>query len=135
MSLSQSDRVAIRKYFCTSALYSQLWPKLENAMTAIQSTATSGGSQADTSSEIAVQTALAELVLIEQSLKDLRNEMGLVKVEEASFDPAMAQYLLNKEGRRQIKILSSVLGCKPKSDFFGAVSYDEAGFPDMSDIW
>src|SRR5678815_5817277 len=74
MAFSEANKVAIRKYMGAGSIYKQLFPKLENAITAIQSTA-DGGSQVDSSTEDSVKAYLVKLAAVEDKLEALQCQM------------------------------------------------------------
>ena len=119
MAFSQANRVSIRKYLGAGSVFGQLFPKLENAITAVQSTA-DGGSQPDNSTELSVLSILTKLETIETKIEGLYCQVQVVEAnnKEIVLNTAQGMYLLKSEGRRMIGVLSRTLACAPLYDYF-----------------
>jgi hypothetical protein len=119
MSFTESDRVKIRKYMGAGSVFKQLFPKLENAITAVQST-TDGGSQTDNSTELSILSIITKLETIETKIEGLYCQVQVVEVnkKEVVLNTAQGLYLLRSEGRRMIGVLSRTLACAPLYDYF-----------------
>lgn len=122
MAFSEANKVAIRKYMGAGSIYKQLFPKLENAITAIQSTA-DGGSQVDSSTEDSVKAYLVKLAAVEDKLEALQCQMQVVQAgkDEVTLNVAQGVYLLRSEGRRMVGVIARTLACAPVWDFFSGM--------------
>jgi hypothetical protein len=121
MAFTESDRVSIRKYLGAGSLYLQLFPKLENAITIVQSLA-DGGQRPDNSTELEIKTYLAKLVALETKMEQLHCQF---QIDEAGLDnvklnASRALYVLRSEGRRYIGVISRILACAPTFDYFSS---------------
>lgn len=121
MAFSESDKVEIRKYMGAGSLYKQLFPKLENAIIAVQSVA-DGGSQVDSSTENSIKSYLTKLATIELKLEALQCQVQVVEAgaDEIKLNVAQGVSLLRSEGRRMIAAISRTLACAPTYDFFSS---------------
>ncbi len=142
MSFSELDRTYIRRFVGFGAIFVQAEPRLENAITAVQSTA-DGGTRPDASTEnqikayvygsaavagvagvtpggasttgsTFVQPALRGLLQIEQAIATLDVFMGASAVDggDTQVDTAREGARLRKEGRRLCGMLARLLGMK-----------------------
>jgi hypothetical protein len=145
---SELDRSYIRKYVGYGAVYVQAEPRLETAITTIQSQA-DGGSRPDSSEENAIkiliygsnavtgtavtpggtaqdttfaQPALLGLLQIEQYLDIQTAFLGAGKADnDVTIDPARESARLRKEGRRLCHAMARKLGMKGvRADVFSA---------------
>lgn len=121
MAFSESDRVAIRRYLGFAAIFLQADPRLESAITAVQSIA-DGGSRPDSSSETAIKGYLTDLASIEAKLKAAWDCLGLGQVNKIVVDPGRALLLLRSEGRRLVGYLADALSTRPVRDVFSSPS-------------
>jgi len=121
MAYTESNRVDIRKYLGAGSVFLQLFPKLENAITASQSTA-DGGVQLDDSVETLVLSLITKLDAIELKLENLHCQVQVVSANknEIVLNTAQGIFLLKSEGRRQIGVLSRVIACSPLYDYFSS---------------
>ncbi len=121
MAFSETNKVQIRKYMGAGSIYLQLFPKLENAITAVQSTA-DGGTRPDSSTENEVKSYLTKLATVESNLEALQCQMQVVQAgkDEVTLNVAQGVRLLRSEGRRMIGTISRILACAPVWDFFSA---------------
>tara|TARA_B100001123_G_scaffold393807_1_gene474067 strand:- start:2475 stop:2870 length:396 start_codon:yes stop_codon:yes gene_type:complete len=118
VAFTESDRVKIREYLGTSRLFEDYDPRVESAITAIQSTA-DGGAAPDDSSELRIREYLASLEAIEVQLTSLQNKYLAVTADEVRVDCQRAMAALRSEGRRWVGRLSDILDCTPRHDAFG----------------
>lgn len=118
---TESDRVNIRSYMGAGSIYLQLFPKLENAITAVQAIA-DGGSRPDNSTELFIKAIIVDLQTIETKLKAIHCQVQVVEAnqKEIVLNTAQGIYLLKSEGRRMIGNLSRTLACAPLYDFFSS---------------
>lgn len=116
--ITEAERVKIRKYLGASSLYKQLFPKLENAITCIQSIA-DGGSQSTNDTELSVRSILATIEAIETKITNIHCTVHIKEAvnKEVVFD-ARGIYILKSEGRRYIGQLSRTLGVAPIYDYY-----------------
>lgn len=149
--ISELDRVYIRKFLGFSAIFLQGDPRLENAITAIQSTA-DGGARPDSSSENAVKALLygqqagtgtsgvtmggtaQNVTFVTPSRPGLVNVKsaldGLIPISyvleadggDAVIDPARGAAILRRMGREMVAELADVMATPPRSDVFGTRS-------------
>lgn len=133
-TLTQPQRVQVRRYMGASRIFTQLWPKLENAMNAIASLA-DGGTQPDDSAVLLVQQLLGYLADLECKLITLQGQVAIVDAgsDKVKLDTGKALFLLYKEGRRYIGSMSDVLSCHPLRDYYSSPqTQDEPGQSDRA---
>lgn len=116
---TEADRVQIRRWLGTSAMYASRDPILESAITAAQSNA-DGGSRPDNTTELAVKGWLTELGTIETKIKDLYDQMQAHKIDETTIDPLRGLAGLKQIGRMYVGHLSDALSTPVKRDVFSA---------------
>lgn len=118
---TESDRVTIRLYMGAGSIYLQLFPKLENAITAIQSIA-DGGVRSDNSTELMVRTQITNIQNIETRIQDLYDELEIKTAgqDKVELDVTKAVLMLQREGRRYIGNISRILACAPVFDYFSS---------------
>jgi len=121
MAYTESDRVQIRHFMGAGTVFLQLFPKLENAITATQSTA-DGGTRPDSSTETYAKTIITDLQAVETKLKALHCQVQVVEANQKEIVLNVAQgiFLLKSEGRRMVGNLSRVLACAPLYDAFSS---------------
>ncbi len=125
MAFTEAERVDIRKYLGFPALFQQANPRLEFAMTAVQSTA-DGGIRPDGSTEALIRKTLGKLATLEDSLEALWTQAQALTVDELKIDPARGMMVLRAEGRRLVGIIAVVLNTVPRIDVFSSgVGRDE----------
>lgn len=121
MAWLESEKVEIRKYMGAGSIYLQLFPKLENAIIAVQSVA-DGGTRPDSSTENSIRTYLTKLATVESNLESLQCQMQVVQAgrDEVTLDVKQGVMLLRSEGRRLVGAISRTLACAPVWDFFSS---------------
>ena len=131
---TESNRVQIRRYLGFGALFHQADPRLENAITAVQSNA-DGGTRPDNSSELAILGYLAQLATIEQRWQRYYIQMQAGNVDEIKIDPLRGIAGLARLGRMYVGFISDALDTRPYRDVFSApnVSEDGPSFPSYRD--
>jgi len=142
MAFSETDRTWIRRYLGYSGIWLQAEPRLENAITAVQSLADNGtrpdastennvkgivygfaaqpGVQgvtpgpASTTGAVFATPALPGLIQIEQSIALQSTFLGASSADgkEVEIDPARETARLRQEGRRLVNQLCHVLGMR-----------------------
>lgn len=125
---TESDRVSIRNYLGFGALWLQADPRLENAITTVQSVA-DGGTRPDSSTETAIKAVITDLQTIDARLKDLWIQMQAGAVDEVKVNPARGAALLRSEGRRLVHRLARHLDTYPRSDIYSSATPDPGGYP------
>jgi len=128
MAWTESDRATVRHYLGFPALFHQAEPRLENALTSIQSEA-DGGTRPDNSTELQIRGWLAQLARIEARLEEVWDEAEALKVDELGIDPMRALALLRSEGRRIVGGIARALGTRPRYDVFSAPQINPHGSP------
>jgi hypothetical protein len=119
VAFSEADRVQIRLYLGFGSLYLQADPRLENAITALQSV-TDGGTRPTNDAELVAKGILTELADVDSRIKALRDQQAATEVVgELRLDAAREQQRLCTEGRRYVHRLSRMLDTFPRSDAFG----------------
>jgi hypothetical protein len=134
MPWTEADRATIRSYLGFPALFLQADPRLEVAITSVQSEA-DGGVRPDNSTELQIRGWLAQLAKIESRLEEIWDEAEALKVDELGIDPMRAMALLRAEGRRLVGRVARALGTAPRHDVFGAAEPKPHGspYPDIDD--
>jgi hypothetical protein len=120
MSFQEIDRVHIRDALGFSALFLQADPRLEAAITTIQSVATPGGTRPDDSSENEVKAIVEEVHCIYAALRAARAQLTVSQVGKIKVDAARGIVMLRSEGRRLVTRLSAILSTNPRRDIFSA---------------
>ena len=118
----------MRHYLGFGALFHQADPRLENALSAVQSSA-DGGTRPDDSTEKQIRNWLAQLARIEARLEELWDEAEALKVDELGIDPMRALALLRSEGRRIVGAIARALSTSPRHDVFSAAEPNPNGPP------
>jgi hypothetical protein len=124
--LSQQDRVNVRHFLGYAAIFKQEDPRLEGAMTAIQSVS-DGGSQPDSSSENALRSMVADALTVECSLKSLWTQMQVGKAGTTIIDALRGMGGLRMEGRRIVNGISAILSTWPRRDIFSGATVNADG--------
>lgn len=119
MAFSEQDRVYIRQYLGYAAIWLQADPRLESAITTIQSVA-DGGSRPDSSSENQARVYIAKCQDVDQRLDDLDDLMGGGRVDESTFDVVKEDRRLRQKGRMYVYRLAKLLDTEPRGDVFSA---------------
>jgi hypothetical protein len=132
MAYTEANRVQIRKYLGAGSVYLQLFPKLENAITATQSIA-DGGVRPDNSTETEVLSYVTKLQTIEVRLEELQIQMAVTQAgkDEVTLNNAQGVSLLRKEGRRMVGVISRMLACAPVFDFFSGQAPSSEDFSNI----
>lgn len=113
-----AERVQIRKYLGYASIYLQQEPRLENAITGVQSIA-DGGSQPDNSVELLIRDTLAKLAQIDAAILDeVTNCIGNVKIGNITQDNVRGVAAMRAEGRRYVGYLADPLSTRPVRDVF-----------------
>lgn len=117
----ESDRVKIRKWLGFSALFLQADPRLEAAITSVQSV-TDNGTRPDDSTVLAIKDYLTKLDGIETQWMNLTAEGGMQggKIDELQIDPLRGLEGLKKVGRIYVGFLADALSTRPHRDVFSA---------------
>ena len=132
MAFTESDRVQIRKYMGTGSIFLQLYPILENAISAVQALA-DGGSRPDNSTELEIRVQLANIVNIETKITCLYDQLEIITAgqEKVEINATRALYVLKNEGRRFIGNLSRLLACAPMFDYFSPQMSSTEYYPNI----
>lgn len=157
MAFSELDRTWVRHYLGFSAIWLQAEPRLENAITACQSTA-DGGSRPDSSGENYIKAmvygsaastgtagvtiggtaqnvtfttpAIRGLIQIESQIAQIDILLGTSAVDEVRVDGAREMIRLRVEGRRIVYALARMLGMRgPRVDVFSSGTTTEDSDP------
>ena len=115
MAFAEADRVQIRRYLGYPQIWLQADPRLENAITNIQSLS-DGGTRPNPSPSAAETQAKAfvtSLLGVDASLATLATFMGATRADEASLDAAREQARLFAIGRDYIKQLAAMFDTQP----------------------
>jgi hypothetical protein len=132
MSFSESDRVQVRHFLGFGAMFLQADPRLENAITAVQSVA-DGGTRPDNSTELLIKGLVTDCQTIEGALKALWNRVYVTSVtgtDGAQLDTFKGMVQLRSEGRRLVNGICRAMGLKgPRSDAFAAATPNPDGDP------
>lgn len=123
MAFVEADRVKIRTAMGAGAVYVNQYPRLEAAITAVQSVA-DGGSRPDDSTELAIKANLADLDTIDVRLKALWGQAQVGDAKGVSLDAARGAALLKMEGRRIIHRIAAALSIRPLRDIYSSSPLD-----------
>lgn len=124
---TESDRVSLRGYLGYSALFLQADPRLELAITTVQSIA-DGGTRPDSTTETAIKAIVTQLQTLETRLSDLWIQMQATAVDEVKVSPLRGMMGLRMEGRRLVHKLARHLDTAPRSDVFSSVEPNPSGY-------
>lgn len=137
-TFQESDRVQIRRWLGFSATFTQADPRLENAITNIQSLSDEGTRPDDTSVKV-VLSYISTLAGIESQWLKLTTEGGMQagKVDELGVDPLRGLQGLKQVGRMYVGYIADVLDTRPRRDVFSAPNLlkgdgMDGPFPDYS---
>lgn len=119
MAFTENDRVQIRRYLCFPNVFVQADPRLESAITTVQSIA-DGGNRPDNSAELDLKGILAKLATLETRLEGLWAPALATRADDVSLDVARGQAILYRDGRRLVNALSAAVNTKPLRDYFSA---------------
>ncbi len=132
-ALAEADRVQVRLYVGASAIFRQLWPALENAMTAVQAVA-DGGGRPDGSTQALVLSLVASLQAIDAARLSLTTKLHAVRVDELQVDPVRGTAVLRSEGRILVGRLCWTLGMRgPVHDVFSSAPPNPGGHSAFGD--
>jgi hypothetical protein len=127
MAWIEADRALLRHYLGFSAIFLQADPRLEQAITSVQSQAVPGGTRPDDSTERQIRGWLAQLAKIERRLEEVWDEAEALKVSDLGVDPYRAVALLRSEGRRIVAGIARALATRPVHDVFSSAAPDPEG--------
>ena len=116
---SEYDRVRVRDALGFAALFQQADPRLEAALTSIQSIS-DGGDRPDNSSELACKSIVADIETLYCQMKNLWPAVSVGQANKVKIDPARGLLVLRSEGRRLVTRLSALLSTNPRRDIFSA---------------
>lgn len=129
MAFLESDRVQIRQYLGFSATWLQADPRLESAITTVQSIA-DGGTRPDNSTELQIKAIVTKLQAIDTNIDGLATQQGALGADDATkLDSARETARLQGVGRMYVHRLARALDTSPHSDIFAAGSPDAGGYP------
>jgi hypothetical protein len=133
LAWTEADRAQIRHYLGFSAIFLQADPRLEQAVTSVQSEAVPGGTRPDDSTERQIRRWLAQLEKIERRLEEVWDEAEALRVSDLGVDPFRAVALLRSEGRRVVAGIARALATRPVHDVFSSAAPDADGptFPEI----
>lgn len=126
MAFTEADRVQIRKYLGAAGIFLQAWPRLENAITAVQSVA-DGGTRPDNSTEVDVKAIVAKLQEVDCQLDQLDSVYMAATVDELKVDPFRAQIALRTRGRMLVTRLATHFDTRPLRDVFSSTPPNPSG--------
>lgn len=124
----EADRVQIRQYLGYSDTYLQADPRLESAITNVQSIA-DGGTRPDNSTELLVKSIVVKLQNIDLAIDRLDDQQGGVAVGTIRVDSARELGRLRMKGRMYAHRLARVFDTAVHFDAFG--SQPPTDFTDM----
>lgn len=162
MAVSEVDRTWIRHFGGFGGIFGQADPRLEGAITAIQSVA-DGGSRPDSSGENYVKAllygsaagtgtagvtisgaaqnttfatpAVRGLIQIESQIAQLDTFLGTTEADEVKLDSAREMIRLRMEGRRLVYSMCRMLGMTgPRVDVFSSGVTTEDSDPFWADL-
>jgi hypothetical protein len=125
---TESDRATLRHYLGFSALFLQADPRLELAITSVQSRS-DGGTRPDDSTERLIRGWLAQLARLEKRFEELWDEAEALKLDSLGVDPYRALAMLRSEGRRVVANIARALGTSPRHDVFSEAQPNPDGSP------
>lgn len=117
MAFTEAERVKIRRYLGYSRRYVSSDPRLESAITTIQSTA-DGGSFPDSTSEAEIRTILAALATVETQLDECSAAAMALRDGDSEIDFGYRFQVARTRGRMLVGSLSDVLEISPIRDIF-----------------
>lgn len=122
MAFTETDRVAIRGYLGYPQIWLQADPRLESAMTNIQSIS-DGGTRPNPSpsaAEVAAKALVTNLQAIDASLLNLSTFNGGTVVDEVQADFAREDLRLRQMGRMFCSRLADIFDTQVAKDVFSA---------------
>jgi hypothetical protein len=126
MAFSEAERVQVRRWLGFPAIFQQAEPRLENALTSVQSIA-DGGSRPDNSTEVAIRGYLTTLATIESQELSLLTQMQALKADNIGIDPVRGMMGLRQIGRRYVRHLADALATSPRGDAWSAAKAADSG--------
>jgi hypothetical protein len=124
----ESDRVILRDMLGFSALFLQADPRLEFAITNVQSI-TDGGTRPDNSTELAIRGYMNDYANVCSNLVNLWSKALATQVDEIKIDCYRGMALLRSEGRRTVGRVARALGANPRFDIFSTPEYNPHDSP------
>lgn len=134
MAYTESDRVQIRTYLGFGAIYLQLDPRLESAITSSQATS-DGGTRPDNSSELLAKGLVTKLQAVDAAIDALLGLMGTYEADGkdgAKIDAAREDARLRKVGRTYVYRLARIFDTEPRADCYAPapiITDQQAGPP------
>lgn len=118
-TFTDSQKNQIRRWLGYSRIYVQLYPKLENAMIAVQAIS-DGGSQPDDSAVLLIQGWLTNLNTLETQELSYVTQAQVFEAgtDNVKIDVSHGIYNLRKIMKRYIGHISDTLSTKPFRDVF-----------------
>lgn len=119
---TETEKANLRAYLGYPSLFHQYEPRLENAITAVQSTA-DGGALSSSATQDRMRSVLTQLATLESKITELQCSYSIMEAgtDNVRLDAGRALFLLRMEGRRLIGQLSIPLGTRPIRDYFTGV--------------
>lgn len=118
---TEAERVKVRRWLGYPPLFLQQNPRLESAMTAVQSEA-DGGARPDDASEVAIRGYLAKLDTYEARWLDMLEAFEASKTDELVTDHVRAQLAIQQVMRIYIGHISDALNTPPARDVLSPAS-------------
>lgn len=122
MAWTEAERVQIRRWMGSSHLFNQLDPRLENAMSAVQSQS-DGGNQPTSDTEGAIRGWLGNLDTIEAAWLQYVGFMEAGKADEVAVDPIRGVAGQQRLGRMYVGFIADALSMRPRRDVFASPHY------------
>ena len=116
---TEVDRVQIRQYLGYSGLWLQLDPRLESAISNIQSVA-DGGTRPTSDTENLVRSYVDKLQDIDDSLDGLDDYQATEEADGNKFDVVKEDNRLRRKGRMYVHRLAKALDTKPRADIYAS---------------
>lgn len=118
-SWTSAEKATLRSYLGYPALFHTFEPRLENAISAVQSTA-DGGALPDSSTQDRMRLEMAAVAAVETKLDALQCSFSVLEAgtDKVRLDAIRASVYLKAEGRRHIARISDALGTQPITDYF-----------------
>lgn len=112
MAFTEAQRVSIRHYLGWSERFHQTWPRLEQAMNAIDALS-------DPAAQTKIESILTKLDAIETSITSAYDRLKAMKVGSIELPGDNEVKTLRSEGRRFAGQLAARLGVEVEYDVFG----------------
>lgn len=134
MAFAESDRVQIRLYLGYPQIWLQADPRLESAITNIQSIS-DGGTRPNPSpsaAEVQALSLVTQLQGVDTALTALNGLVGVTEATgDAKLDTAREDARLRAAGRMLVNRLSAIFDTVPGRDVFSVAPEDGGGRPGM----